>query len=91
MLRVTGDEDSTTQSRRRRAMSRALAVKDDLLVDLSGLSFADASVMIDLAMVARRLRQAGRSMVVCGAAPQIAKLIEIVGLHRMPGVTVRLA
>lgn len=72
-------------------MSRALAVKDDLLVDLSGLSFADASVMLDLAMVARRLRRAGKGMLVCGATPQIAKLIEIVGLHRMPGVTVQLA
>lgn len=72
-------------------MSRALAVKDDLLVDLSGLSFADASVIVDLAMVARRLRHAGRRMLVRGAAPQIATLIEVVGLHRMPGVTVEFA
>ncbi len=88
MLRVSGDEDRSTQSRRRRPMSCALAVKSDLLVDLSGLSFADASVMVDLAMVARRLRRAGRRMVLRGAAPQIALLIERVGLHRMPGVTV---
>ena len=72
-------------------MSCALAAKDDLLVDLSGLSFADASVMLDLAMIARRLRGAGNRMLVCGATPQIAKLIEIVGLHRMPGVTVQFA
>lgn len=91
MLRVTGDEDRSTQSRRRRAMSCALMVKADLLVDLSGLSFADASVMVDLAMVARRLRHAGREMLVRGAAPQIATLIELVGLHRMPGVTVEFA
>jgi anti-anti-sigma regulatory factor len=91
VLRVSGDEDRTTQSRRRRAMSRALVVKSDLLVDLSGLSFADASVMLDLALVARRLRQAGRHIVVRGAAPHIATLIELVGLHRMPGVTVEFA
>lgn len=72
-------------------MSRALAVKTDLLVDLSDLSFADASVMLDLAMVARRLRQAGRRMLVRGATPQIATLIELMGLHRMPGVTVEFA
>jgi len=72
-------------------MSRALAVKADLLVDLSGLSFADTSVMLDLALIARRLRHAGRRMLVRGAAPQIATLIEIVGLHRMPGVTVEFA
>ncbi len=88
---MAGDEDRSTQSRRRRAMSRALAVKTDLLVDLSDLSFADASVILDLAMVARRLRQAGRRMLVRGAAPQIATLIELVGLHRMPGVTVEFA
>lgn len=91
VLRVTGDEDRSTQSRRRRAMSRALAVKADLLVDLSGLAFADASVILDLAIIARRLRHAGRRMLVRGAAPQIATLIELVGLHRMPGVTVEFA
>ncbi len=91
MLHVTGDEDRSTQSRRRRAMSRALAVKTDLLVDLSGLSFADTSVMLDLALIARRLRHAGRRMLVRGAAPQIATLIELVGLHRLPGVTVEFA
>lgn len=91
VLRVSGDEDRSTQSRRRSSMSRALAVKSDLLVDLSGLSFADPSVMLDLAIVARRLRLAGRGMFVRGAAPQIATLIELVGLHRMPGVTVEFA
>ena len=58
------------------------------LVDLSGLSFADASLMVDLAMVARRLRKAGRGMRMCGAAPHIHTLIELVGLHRLPGVQV---
>ncbi len=72
-------------------MSRAMAVKADLLVDLSGLAFADVSVMLDLAIVARRLRHAGRRMLVRGAAPQIATLIELMGLHRMPGVTVEFA
>ena len=91
VLRVTGDEDRTTQSLRRRAMSRALTAKTDLLVDLSGLAFADASLMVDLAQIARRLRQAGARIVVRGAAPQIATLIELVGLHRMPGVTVDFA
>ena len=91
MLRVSGDEDRSTQSRRRRSMSRALGVKTDLLVDLSELAFADVSVMLDLALVARRLRQAGRRIIVRGAAPQIATLIEAVGLHRMPGVTVEFA
>lgn len=69
-------------------MSRALAAPGDLLVDLRGLHFADASLVLDLAMVARRLRAAGGAMSVVGAQPQIARLIEATGLHRMPGVTV---
>ncbi len=44
--------------------------------------------MLDLAMVARRLRKAGREMYVRGAQPQIRTLIEIVGLHRLPAVHV---
>lgn len=69
-------------------MSRALTAGEDLVVDLTGLAFADASLILDLAMVARRLRKAGRRMLVRGAAPQIHTLIELVGLHRMPGVSV---
>jgi anti-anti-sigma regulatory factor len=42
--------------------------------------------MLDLAMVARRLRQAGRRMTLRGAQPQIQRLVEMVGLHRLPGV-----
>jgi anti-anti-sigma regulatory factor len=42
--------------------------------------------MVDLAMVARRLRQAGSRMTLRGAQPQIQRLIELVGLDRLPGV-----
>ena len=42
--------------------------------------------MVDLAMVARRLRQAGGQMRIRGAQPQIQRLIEVVGLHRLPNV-----
>jgi anti-anti-sigma regulatory factor len=88
VLRCCGDEDRSTQSIRRPALSRALAVDQDLVVDMSELSFADASLMVDLAMVARRLRQSGRAMRMSGAAPHIHTLIEMVGLHRLPGVQV---
>jgi anti-anti-sigma regulatory factor len=43
--------------------------------------------MVDLAMVARRLRQAGSCMRLRGAQPQIQRLIELVGLDRLPGVS----
>jgi anti-anti-sigma factor len=87
VLKCCGDEDRSTQSLRRTALSRALAAECDLRVDLSELSFADASLMVDLAMVARRLRQAGGCMRLCGAQPQIQRLVELVGLDRLPGVS----
>jgi anti-anti-sigma regulatory factor len=50
------------------------------------LVFADASLMLDLAMLARRLRVHGSMIRLCGAQPQVRMLIEIVGLHKLPGV-----
>jgi len=43
--------------------------------------------MVDLAMVARRLRQAGSHTTLRGAQPHIRRLIELVGLDRLPGVS----
>jgi anti-anti-sigma regulatory factor len=63
-----------------------MKVCDDLIVDLSELTFADASVMVDLAMLALRLRQNGRRLLLRGAQPHIQRLIELVGLDRQPGV-----
>jgi anti-anti-sigma regulatory factor len=73
---------------RRPALSRALHAGGTLLVDVHGLVFADPSLMVDIAMVARRVRQAGGVVRIRGAQPQIMRLIEIVGLHRLPGVIV---
>ncbi len=75
-----------TQGRRRRALVRAIAAESDVVVDLSDLTFADTSLMLDLAMLSRRLRRRGRAMWIHGAQPQIRTLIELVGLHRLPGV-----
>ena len=87
VLRVWGDEDRATASLRRRPFSKVLTtMRDDLVVDLTDLSFADTSLMLDLAMLARRLRKAGCRMVLRGAQPQIRRLIEIIGLDRIDGV-----
>jgi anti-anti-sigma factor len=86
VIRCAGDEDRSTQSIRRPALSRALHAGGTVLVDLHELVFADPSLMVDLAMVARRLRQCEGNMRIRGAQPQIHRLIELVGLHRMPNV-----
>lgn len=87
-LRCCGDEDRATQSLRRQALSQALNASADVTVELAELSFADASLMLDFAMLARRLRKAGRCLVLRGAQPVVSTLIEYVGLHRLPGVTI---
>jgi anti-anti-sigma regulatory factor len=58
----------------------------DVIVDLTELRFADASLMIDLACLAQRLRAQGRILWLSGAQPNIRRLIETLGLHRLPGV-----
>jgi anti-anti-sigma regulatory factor len=65
---------------------RALRSQSDVIVDLSGLVFADPSLMLDLAALARRLRFRDRMVLLRGAQPQIIALIEEVGLHRLPGI-----
>lgn len=67
-------------------MVRALLAQTSVIVDLSELAFADSSVMLDLAVLARRLRTKGREILVRGAQPQVMMLIEHVGLHRLPAV-----
>jgi anti-anti-sigma regulatory factor len=42
--------------------------------------------MLDIAVLARRLRTHGRAVLLRGAQPQIRTLIELVGLHRLPGI-----
>ena len=87
-LRCCGDEDRSTQSRRRQALSQVLCAPADVTVDLAELAFADPSLMLDLMMVARRLRKAGRMLTLRDAQPDISVLIVYVGLHRLPGVTI---
>jgi anti-anti-sigma regulatory factor len=55
-------------------------------VDLGELTFADSSLMLDLAIVARRLRIAGRRLHLRNAQPQVWRVIEVVGVNRLPGV-----
>jgi anti-anti-sigma regulatory factor len=85
-LRCRGDEDRSTQGSRRQAITRAIRSQADVVVDLNELVFADASLMLDLAMLARRLRARGSAILLRGAQPQIRTLIELVGLQRLPGV-----
>jgi anti-anti-sigma factor len=90
VLRCSGDEDIVTKPRRSRPLSRAARAAqacNGLVVDLSELVFADASFIIDLAMLARRLRLRGSIMWIRGAQPYIRRLIELVGVDKLPSVS----
>jgi anti-anti-sigma regulatory factor len=67
-------------------LSTALAATRDVIVDLTELTFADPSLMIDLACLAQRLRAHERELWISGAQPNIRTLIETVGLDRLPAV-----
>ena len=71
---------------RRRALSAALHAPRDVCVDLSELRFADPSLMIDLAVLAQRLRAEGLAVLLMAPQPQIRRLIGMVGLDRQPAV-----
>jgi anti-anti-sigma factor len=88
VLLVTGDEDRTTSARRRRALSAALRASRDVCVDMSQLRFADPSLMVDLAVLAQRLRAEGLRVRLRRPQPQVRTLIELVGLDRQPAVAV---
>lgn len=88
---MSGDEDRNTQGCRNRAFTRAKRASGDVIADLSDLTFADPSLMVDLAMLSRNLRLRDLGLQVKGARPQIQRLIEMVGLDRLPGVTVEIS
>ena len=75
-----------TQSLRRGAFACAMKATGDIVVDLSQLVFADASLTFDLAILAQRLRKQGRRLLLRDAQPQITRLFELVGLNSQPGV-----
>jgi anti-anti-sigma factor len=85
-LHCLGDEDRCTQGFRRAGFARAIRSQRDVIVDLRELAFADASMMLDLAALARRLRARGQTLRLFDPQPQIMALIEITGLNKLSGI-----
>jgi anti-anti-sigma regulatory factor len=87
-LRCSGDEDRTTQARRRQSLVRAITAHTNVVVELAELSWADVSLMLDFVTLARRLRVQGLTLALRDPQPQIDALLELVGLDRVPGVLI---
>jgi anti-anti-sigma factor len=83
VVTVTGELDVATADQAYAYISRVI---DDLpapvSVDLSGLTFCDASGLGVLAKAARHARQAGRQLRLTSARPSLLKIMRITGLDR---------
>ena len=86
VLHCRGDEDRATQGARRTGFTRAIKAERDVVVDLSELVFADSSLMLDLAALARRLRKRELAVRLRAPQPQILKLLELTGVKNLPGI-----
>ena len=88
VLHVTGEEDRSTSGERRRPISAALSAARDVNVELSELRMADKSLMLDLAVLAQRLRAEGCEVCLRRPQPYVRTLISVAGLDRLPSVEV---
>jgi anti-sigma B factor antagonist len=83
IISVTGELDIATAEQAYTYISDMIdAWPAPVSVDLSGLTFCDASGLSALARVARHARQAGRQLKLTAARPSLRKIMRITGLDR---------
>jgi anti-anti-sigma factor len=83
IVSVTGELDIATAERAYSYISEVIDGRPaPVTVDLSGLTFCDASGLGALARVARHARQAGRQLMLTSARPSLMKIMRITGLDR---------
>jgi anti-sigma B factor antagonist len=83
VVSVTGELDIATAEQAYLYISDVIdAWPTPVSVDLSGLTFCDASGLGVLARTARHARQAGRQLRLTAARPSLLKIMRITGLDR---------
>jgi anti-sigma B factor antagonist len=83
IVSVTGELDIATAERAYTYISDVIdAWPMPVSVDLSGLTFCDASGLGVLARIARHAREAGRQLRLTAARPSLLKIMRITGLDR---------
>jgi anti-anti-sigma factor len=83
IVSVTGELDIATAERAYSYISEVIDGRPaPVTVDLSGLTFCDASGLGALARIARHARQAGRQLMLTSARPSLMKIMRITGLDR---------
>jgi len=86
VVSVTGELDIATAEQAYAYISKVIDAWDTgtapVSVDVSGLTFCDASGLGVLARVARHARQAGRQIQLVSPRPSLLKIMRITGLDR---------
>jgi len=83
IVSVTGELDIATAEKAYSYISEVIDGRSaPVTVDLSGLTFCDASGLGALARIARHARQAGRQLMLTSARPSLLKIMRITGLDR---------
>lgn len=81
VVRLQGELDVSTRDRLRCAISSALEGHPPLLVvDLSGLGFADCAGLSILVWAHKRLEAGGSELIIIGAKPIVRRVLHLSGL-----------
>ena len=83
IVSVTGELDIATAEQAYSYISEVIDARPaPVTVDLSGLTFCDASGLGVLARIARHAREAGRQLMLTSARPSLLKIMRLTGLDR---------
>jgi len=84
IVSVTGELDIATAEQAYSYISEVIDARPaPVSVDLSGLTFCDASGLGVLARIARHAREAGRQLMLTSARPSLLKIMRLTGLDRV--------
>jgi anti-anti-sigma factor len=84
IISVAGELDIATAEQAYSYISEVIDERSaPVTVDLSGLTFCDASGLGALARIARHARETGRELVLTSARPSLVKIMRITGLDRL--------
>jgi len=84
IVSVAGELDIATAEQAYSYISEVIDERSaPVTVDLSGLTFCDASGLGALARIARHAREAGRQLMLTSARPSVVKIMRITGLDRV--------
>jgi len=86
-FRLIGELDLATADEFIERIRPVVARGSDINLDLSGLTFIDSSGIRALIVIATELDGVG-SLVLSSPQDEVARVLELVGAHRLPGVKI---